>query len=128
MIIKNLTSKVQSIKLEELVGGREFTLYVEGHGVTDIVGAYIPNAEKYNGIFEIGCICPSVSTHDISTIEEEVTEDKVEDDSNSEETEEEKKDIEPEVAEDKFICDICKAEFASARGLASHKNRVHSGE
>ena len=83
MIIKNLTSKVQSIKLEELVGGREFTLYVEGHGVTDVVGAYIPNAEKYNGIFEIGCICPSVSTHDISTIEEEVTQDKVDYESNS---------------------------------------------
>lgn len=128
MIIKNLTSKVQSIKLEELVGGREFTLYVEGHGVTDVVGAYIPNAEKYNGIFEIECICHSVSTHDISTIEEEVDNDKAEDDSNSEEPEEEKKDKESEVAEDKFICDICKAEFASARGLASHKNRVHSGE
>ena len=128
MVIKNLTSKVQPIKLEELVGGREFTLYVEGHGVTDVVGAYIPRVEKYNGIFEIGCKCPSINTHDTPHIEEEVKEDNAENDSNSEEPEEEKKDKEPEVAEDKFVCDICKAEFASARGLASHKNRVHSGE
>lgn len=31
-----------------------------------------------------------------------------------------------EIAEDNFICEICGAEFASARGLNSHKNRAHS--
>lgn len=32
----------------------------------------------------------------------------------------------PTTAEDKFICSICGAEFASNRGLTSHMKRVHA--
>ena len=132
MIIRNLTSELQPIKLEELVGGRELTLYVEGHGVTDITGAYIPHIENYLGIFEIEDNVSALFARSSESTENREELENHEESIEENELEEENKDgiesKEPEVIEDKFICDICKAEFASARGLNSHKNRVHSGE
>lgn len=132
MIIRNLTSKLQPIKLEELVGGRELTLYVEGHGVTDITGAYIPRVENYLGIFEIednvSALFARSSESKENREELENREESIEENEHEEENKEDIESKEPEVIENKFICDICKAEFASARGLNSHKNRVHSGE
>lgn len=132
MIIRNLTSELQPIKIEELVGGRELTLYVEGHGVTDITGAYIPHIENYLGIFEIEDNVSALFARSTENAENREAldnhEDNIEEDEHEEENKEDIKSKEPEVIEDKFICDICKAEFASARGLNSHKNRVHSGE
>lgn len=132
MIIRNLTSKLQPIKLEELVGGRELTLYVEGHGVTDITGAYIPHIENYLGIFRIEDNVSALFARSSESTENreelENLEESIEENELEEENKEDIESKEPEVIENKFICDICKAEFASARGLNSHKNRVHSGE
>lgn len=127
MVIKNLTPKLQPVEVDELVGGRGYTLYVEGHGVTEIEGAYIPNMKKYEGIFEVldKSITPNAEYSPEFVEEIKENEEKNEEDGVS--PEEEKK-SEPEVAEDKFVCEYCGAEFASARGLNSHKNRVHPEE
>lgn len=129
IMIKNLTPKVQSIEIEEFASGRGFTLYVEGNGVADVEGAYIPNIERYEGIFKIGGqIAQSRVIDSIESISEEIIEDKENKENEEDVPPVEDESLENDIVEDKFICDICKAEFASARGLASHKNRTHPEE
>lgn len=127
MIVKNLTSKLQELKVEELAGGRGFSIYVEGHSSTELTDVYIPDTQAIKGIFEV---VSGIETPQVDKKEEEGPADDLEgtkkDDLNDDS--EENESSETPVAEDVFICDICGAEFASARGLASHKNRVHLDE
>lgn len=114
MKIKNITSKRQELRIVEFDGGREFTIYLEGFGETEIQGAYIPGIENLSHVVKI----LSDSPHKVlpTPIQEEQM------------TPEESHEESVTIIEDKFICDICGAEFASARGLNSHKNRAHAAE
>lgn len=123
MKIKNLTSQKQIFTAEELVGGRAFTISVEGHGVTDIEGLYVPHLNTE--IFEILRENNSSTNLDSVKLEPLRVESPLEE---SEDIKEEApKDTEetPTINEDKFICKECGLEFASARGLNTHINKVH---
>lgn len=126
MIIKNLTSKLQPLKVKELAGGREFTLYVEGHGEVEIERGYIPISIS-NKVFEI-LNTTSAPIFDKEPEYQEIIEENKEVESDEIIIDEEEEKPVPKEVDDKFICDICGAEFASARGLNSHKNRAHSEE
>ena len=126
MKIKNLTSEVVDFKVSELSGERDFFISLLGNGSTEILGAYIPNIEKYKGILEVESPFSSIETlKDFEEREEEISEEVPE--TLAEEVEEIPEDIEEPQGDlkDVFICDICEAEFASMRGLTSHKSRVH---
>lgn len=128
MKIKNLTPEVQKLVVREITGEkRTYDMYVVPNGTTDIEKMAIIEPKDISGIFEIeGVIVPApVIPHEepeapegevVTPPELKIS---VHDDENNTPTP-----VEPEAGES-FICDICKAEFGSARGLASHKNRAH---
>lgn len=117
MIVKNLTRDLQELQIFEFIGDRMFTIYVEGNSSTELRDAYVPHTERYDGIFQF----ISGESFVVDTPSEESVEDTIVE----EEVQTEVEDIE---VSDSFICDICGAEFGSARGLNSHKNRSHSDD
>lgn len=129
MKVRNLTSRVQALPIVEIVGGRKYDIYVEGNGSVELCECYVPDIEKFKNVFEL------VRDVDLKTVELKIDEatqvsnedDNLSSDDNmlSDDTNDAK---DPEVLESKFICDICGAEFGSARGLNTHKNRVHLDE
>lgn len=144
MKIKNLTSVVQSLWIRDMLRGGSIQVQVLPTEPREIASHYIPDRSKttdFDKRFQIileGNITKTVSKVE-DTSNEEVTNEveneisnnqDVEDDEPTEQgvepSNEETTEKEPEVSEDKFICDECGAEFASARGLASHKSRAHS--
>lgn len=134
MKVRNLTPEVQELKIVEIAGGREFTIYVEGNSCTDIVEACIQDTSKIGKVFEIVGLpifdsTKSIEEPEIPQTPEEITPVEEIKEPEKEVIESESEDsAEPSIASEKFICDICGAEFASARGLNSHKSRSHVEE
>lgn len=130
MVIRNLTPKVQSLRVEEYVGGREFTIYVEGNSTTDIEGMFILANQKIQGIFEVeGCDSFHTIPEAVENIPNDVEETILPGDDEPTTSSGEEEVITPndvEESSESFICDVCGAEFASVRGLTTHKNRSHS--
>lgn len=148
MIIKNLTSDVQKVTVEDIFTDRLYDVYIEPHGVTTLDGIILPQKEKLSGIVEVvrshiqtevnlNLVQETLSSEDGSEggdgLEGEIPaacHDEVishSEDSTIQENAPEKTPT-SDVNESKFICDICGAEFASSRGLNSHKNRSHPSE
>lgn len=128
MIVKNLTSKVQVINVQEFGNaGREYSIYLEPNGYTELIGVFTTNKKDLKGLVEFETfakpegVVESPVPQEVTT---EVTEDPVEETGVTEDSTEETAE-QVEVLDSKFICDECGAEFASSRGLASHKARVH---
>lgn len=119
MKVINLTPTTQEFRMVEIVGGQGYTISIEAKGSTEIPAGFIVEHDKLDkkkfSVIEDGA--PQV---------EEVVIAPVEDVTPEEEAAPQVEEI--PVNEDKFICEICKAEFASARGLSSHMNRAHSDE
>ena len=137
MKVKNLTAKTQQLSVLEIVGGREYCIYVEGKGIADLCGCYVPDMNKYSGVFElikeVNTLSPAVESHEVETPDD--TKDTNEDEVKTpDETDPQDESVEtptpkePEVIDSKFICSVCGQEFASARGLNSHMSRAHSNE
>lgn len=135
MLIKNLTSKKQKLEVRELTGERrEYEIFIEPAGSTELENLIIINPERYAGIFDTGdCIHMEKSPviNEVDPVEEEKSDDdsvEKSDTTPEESVEEPQESEESSTAEEvsDCICDICGAEFASARGLSSHKNRVHA--
>lgn len=125
MFAKNLTSKVQEVRVQEFgTPIREYCIYLEPNGCTELVGLLVTNKKELKGLvdFEKKVVSEepriSVDVHPV-IIKEEIAEASTEGAADS---------TEAEVLESKFICDECGAEFASSRGLASHKARVHENQ
>lgn len=135
MLVRNLTSEQQKFIVKEIAGEhREYDLYLAPNGSTELENTFVLKG-NYEGILEFeGCQChhevapvekpaeegdvvPPVDNPEIPPVDEDNKDGaSAGDDGNGE------KKSDP----DSFICDICGAEFASARGLASHKNKVHA--
>lgn len=138
MKIKNLTPKMRGVRVVELVGGKAFTVYIQGNRSMDIPGVYIPDTKAYEGIIEVDNPFNStpVEIEETQVGEEETTGEEVitsEDEVVQESTEKGEDDTpagedsqSAETLTDKFICQECGAEFASERSLKSHISRVHS--
>lgn len=117
MIIKNLTPEEIKFEVQERTGEHNrYKLSLRGFGSTDIdrtleiVNLPVLTALK---VIEVeGYVAPSFS-QGVESLQE-----------TPEEVVEEKKEENPQEPES-LKCDICGAEFASARGLAAHKNRAH---
>lgn len=128
MIIKNLTSDTLKLTMQEMVGEhRNYDFYLSPNGFTEVDWHFrLLNLEKLVSLGVLECSDferkPEViSIEDIlPDMNEEDTQNSQEDDSDSEDQEE------SEVSTDKIICEICGAEFASTRGLTSHKSRAHA--
>ena len=119
MLIKNLTDQVQELHVRELRGSdRVFSVYIQPQGVTDLDRLFvIVDKEQVGKVVEVvGVPIPKDEPAKIESSEV----DSKEMDTPSE------KSPEPEILLDKFICDECGAEFASARGLNNHKNKAHT--
>lgn len=127
MLIKNLTNKQQSFDVKEITGeNKVYTIYVTPYGSTEVDRVLLVNPMQYAGILEIdGKPIVHKETIQIPINSLPKVENKLEE---SIEVEEDTPVVETTVAEDSFICDICGAEFASARGLAAHKNKSHTNE
>ena len=122
MIVRNLTAKLQEITVREMMGdGREYIIYLEPYSTTELERLIVVS-KNINGILELGT--PTIPVQ--IPVDEDETSGKVENPAGAEDEEEEEK--EPEISTEKFICDICGGEFASARGLSSHKNKAHPEE
>lgn len=142
MIIKNLTSKLQELEVEEIIGtNRSYKVYLEPYGSTELEGVVLLHKESLKGIIDIGVnalFSAPVDTKELSQIppvespeesgEEEEEDPQLSESLDNESGEEEEEGSQVPQNEDKFICDVCGAEFASARGLTSHKNRAHTEE
>lgn len=120
MIVKNITNKVQSLSLYNIFEERSYIIYVAAGSSFELpTGSIIDTnilGDKFVKIDE------NVIT-DVS--EETVVKEKIEELVIDLPVEESEASTPETVLSDKFICDICNAEFASARGLTAHKNRVH---
>lgn len=119
MLIKNLTDQVQELHVRELRGSdRVFSVYIQPQGVTDLDRLFvIVDKEKVGKVVEVvGVPIPKDEPKEVEAPKEESRENEVP-------PEESPK---PEILLDKFICDECGAEFASARGLNNHKNKAHT--
>lgn len=131
MKIKNLTNKQQAVTVRDLTGDRrEYVVYLTPYGATDIDLVNILHPERYAGILEINGIAVKRAgeVEEIDTPEEPKSKE-VEEINTLKSLIEESKKVEestPEISKDTFVCDICGAEFASARGLNAHKNKAHS--
>ena len=122
MVIKNLTEKVQKVLTKEITGfNREFEVFLEPNGSTTLDLMVVVDPKKYEGIIEIDGIAPVVEKS-TKVVEEIIPEERVVEEVIEEIVEEPT--VEQAESED-FICDICGAEFASARGLATHKHKAH---
>lgn len=133
MKIRNLTDKMQGLRVRELPGGEGYTIFIEAKGETVLQGAIVSERDEVKfdkGIFEyVGVersapkIEESIESEEVELITEDLEEESVEEESQVESLPEEST-----AGDGKFICEECGAEFASTRGLNSHMNRVHSGE
>lgn len=130
MVIKNLTCKPQSLVVKEITGDhREYDMNFRPHSSVELDRHLtVVHPEKYAGIFDFGvCIVKEEETPivDATDTEEETPVEEIT--TVEEETPiEEVTNVEEDKVPDSFTCDVCGAEFASARGLASHKNKAHS--
>lgn len=126
MIIKNLTNEPQKIQLEELTGeGRIYDTYLQPLSSTTVEGPFVVvDLPGLKGIVEVDGQEIATSEVEVPQLEEE---DNLEEEENLEEVNEENVEVVEDHEEEKFLCDICGAEFASARGLASHRSRAHEG-
>ena len=123
MIIKNLTGVSQKVEIMELTGDhRKYDIYLQPHGVNEIEGLFKLSGCNKNVVCIGQAPVVEAPAHDLVEVEETKSEAPAEEVPavDVEETPSE------EVQEDKFICDECGAEFASERGLATHKKRAHS--
>lgn len=137
MVIRNLTCKPQSLTVKEITGcHREYDINFQPQSAVELDRHLIVvHPEKYAGIFDLG-VCIIEETRTVGATDavgdENPTEEIIKDEIPVDETVKEETpivefaDAVEDKAPDSFICDICGAEFASARGLASHKNKAHS--
>lgn len=125
MIIKNLTSNTQEIKLRAIVGDdREYSIYIKPNSMTDIDRVVILNKKALGGLVEIDGVVEEVVATEV--VESQGQQDTgVSESIEIKETEVKEEQKETPV-DDKFVCDICGAEFASARALSAHRNKTHS--
>lgn len=127
MIVKNLTCKSQKLVVKEIIGDHtEYDMIFQPKSAVELDRLLtVVHPEKYSGVFEFEtCSCHSVvETNEVAV---EVKEPEVSTEEEPETVPDVEEVKEPEVAPDSFICDICGSEFASARGLANHKNKAHS--
>jgi len=125
MKIKNLTPNVQKMVVREIVGEKRlYDIYVVPFGTTDLDRMIIVEPNDITGIFEIEG-APVVQRVSAPTVETPPAVDNADPDATPDEPTPDVEDTAP-LAGETFICDICGAEFGSARGLASHKNRSHN--
>lgn len=117
MIIKNLTSEKLEISARDIFTRHEYTFYVDPEGHTVREGIVLLRKEELAGKIEVDG--SSISPKKLPILQESIEEEETPEDSEEDGGEESPDD-------GKFICSECGAEFASARGLASHNNRVHS--
>ena len=134
MIIKNLTSEVLSLRVKELLADCSYDLTIQAKGFTEIDRAMEivqlssllreRKVEIVSGLVTPREIIKEVSI-DVSDPVQPQEDEKA--DTVDEPQEDEKADTvetsQPETST--YICDICGAEFASARGLSSHKKKTH---
>lgn len=111
------------ILIKELISGTEYKVKVRPHSSTVIERGYMLVSNKEE-------IKKEVIESPEETIEEseelvEEQEEIIEDPTEVLEESPEEIVEEPETLSDKFICDICGQEYASARSLAAHKARSH---
>lgn len=129
MIIKNLTSSLQGLRVAELVGGREFTIYLQGHASTELRDICVTETDKLGKTFLIlGESTTSIVEDPEETSTETPVDEEVEttEESGDQPAQEDTTETSQESnVEEKFICDICGEEFGSARGLSAHKSRAH---
>ena len=120
MLITNLSEKTQKLVVSYFTTPLEtYDVFIEGYGSTDIDDKLvIRNLNELKDIMtsRVYVVAEEPVEEEPEEVEVQVVEDGVG------ESEEES----VEVIEDKFICDICGAEFGSERGLNTHKHRVHS--
>lgn len=119
MLIKNLTDKMQAINVETLGYDRKgYTIYIQPHGVSDVSDVLIIDKENIGKVIEIVGIEKSHEPEKTPEVKEpQILEEK---------SVEEESPKSPEYSNpDEFICDICGAEFASARSLSAHKHKAH---
>ena len=111
------------ILIKELISGTDYKVKVRPHSSTVIERGYMLISNKEEIKEEV-----IESSEEIIEKPEELVEEqeeiigeptKVLEESSEEVIEE------PETLSDKFICDICGQEYASARSLAAHKARSH---
>lgn len=134
MRVKNLTSSLLKLKVEEMTPEhREYIVYIEPDSSTDLERLKLLDKESLYGKVEIDGVKlgATVDTSDESSDQvddEEVSEDKEDESSDQEYTTTDSDNPTEEIDNkvDTYVCDQCGAEFASARGLSSHMNRVHS--
>jgi len=115
MKIKNLTPVVQQVKIVEIIGGREFTIYIEGNGCTELQGFYLSDTNKLRGIIEVVGTSPFTHSEEFISEDDFSSEEELDLSEDSPEEEEVTPDEDDPSSVDKFICEICGAEFASAR-------------
>lgn len=130
MRIKNLSSTSQELTMIEIVGGQGIPISIEAKGSTEIPTGFYVDFDKLDKRFLAVEGHPSPKNLripedlDLKVTTEEASQEVVPPD----EVIAPEDDETAPVIGDKFICEICKAEFASARGLNSHLTRAHSGE
>ena len=131
MVIKNLTNKQVSFSVKEITGDNKVSdHFIIPYGSTEIERVTLVNPNQYVDILEVDgtpITFDDTISKLIPTIQFIEKEKQVEVIPEVEESQEVEITPEPAVA-DTFKCDICGAEFASARGLSSHKNKAHSNE
>ena len=130
MKVTNLTEEVQKLSVRSLIGDREsFDIFVQPKGTTDLPQKLIFDASKYKGIFKFEGDAIPVAKKSSSTEkkEEDAVEEKVEEKKEEAPVKEVKEEAPAEEApKSAYVCDICGAEFGSAKGLKAHKNKAHA--
>lgn len=121
MIIQNLTNEVVELRVRYFsMDHMELTQYLQPYAKVKFDKAVILNLPE---------VITKVKVGDVATPQEvvvEVAETPVATEPEDVQEVQEEVPETTEVVEDKFICEECGAEFASARGLSSHMNRVHN--
>lgn len=118
MKVKNLLNVVQSITVKDVAGEyREYQLYIEPQATIEIERnlMIVPSSLSANVIIVDENVKESVKTPTVVEVKSVETP----------KVEEVNPAVEEPAVTDKFICDTCGAEFASAKGLSSHKNKAH---
>lgn len=134
MVLENLTKKVQEIVVHEIVGDREYSLYIQPAGVIEIDKSLVVvgldslkgKVEEYNSrrtpVHHVEGESFKEPLEDVDTLDTDGDKESEDEESVEEES------GEPTTLPSAFICEICKAEFASERGLNSHMARTHNKE